>query len=440
MTHDHHQTFPPLRILISLPSVLLVGAGITASVLAALVRGLIALGWLGGSLATFLTVVLLVSGLLLAGGGVWWELRSSGKSFEERARSAILVAAADVAVLAAYLAMAREWDSLRMALVVLWVMGLLAVPLVLLPSVGRRIAVSVLVLLHFGGILTATTAVELPNNTAPWVPTSLWSRVYRPYLTFMYLNNAYHFYSPEPGPPTLVWFLVEFEDGVKPEWVKLITRDQCTTRLQYQRLLALTESTNRPTYTPPVRLTILGQRFFNAAKARGIELPQDYMSDLASRYREPTADAKRYISSYVRHVARTVRSKENPDARIKSIKVYRIVHQLIGAPQLKYMTPIDPVLYFPYFQGEFDTDGKLKKFHKGQQIIQWLNQGADGKMEMVTEEAQDPFLYWLLPVYRVPINPEKVTEDPSDWRLLDCFRDHAGVSTGLEEALKRKKK
>jgi hypothetical protein len=419
-------------------------AGIAACLLAAGLRGLINLGWLGGGFVTFLGVVLFLSGLLLACGGVWWELHGLGPSFEERARAAILVAAADSAVLASYLAMDKEWDSLRMALVVLWVVGLLAVPLVLLPSVGRRIAVSVMILLHFGGILTAVTAVELPNNTAPWVPTSLWTRLYRPYLTFMYLNNAYHFYSPEPGPPTLVWFLVEFEGGAKPKWVKLITRDQCVTRLQYQRLLALTESTNRHTATSSNKLVVLWERLSSQATRKGIKLPPDYMSDLAARYREPTPDAKRYISSYVRHVARTVRSDEDPDARIKGIKVYRIVHQLISAPQFEMgMRPIDPVLYYPYFQGEFDTDGKLKPFggrpDEGLSFIQWMGQDRDGKMAMQAERAQDPFLYWLLPIYRMPINPDKPANKLEEMTApIDCFREHAGIPTGLEEPTRRK--
>ena len=29
--------------------------------------------------------------------------------------------------------------------------------------------------------------------------------MFRHYLLFTYMNNAYHFYSPDPGPPTLLY-------------------------------------------------------------------------------------------------------------------------------------------------------------------------------------------------------------------------------------------
>ena len=224
MARQYPQASSPWQTLFALAAVRLVAAGIALSLLAAFLNGLSARHWVEGGFATFLRVLLFVSGLLLAGGGVWWHLRLAGLAFEERLASALLVAAADAAVLVSYLATDEAWDSLRLALVVLWVVGLLTVPLLLLPSFGRRIAVSVLVVLHFGGILTAVTSVGLSNGTAPWVPITLWSRVYRPYLSFMYLNNAYHFYSPEPGPPTLVWFLVEFDGKAPPRWLKLVNR------------------------------------------------------------------------------------------------------------------------------------------------------------------------------------------------------------------------
>lgn len=428
------EEFGPWRTFARTIPFRLVVAGLMATFVAEVLH------FVPGSLATFLQVLCICSGLLLAGGAVWWQLRCMGETFDERARSALIVAGAGAVVQSAYVAMDKSWDSLRLAVMVLQLCAIFAAGIVLLPSAGRRIAVSVLIVLHFAGILTAVTAVELPNNTAPWVPTTLWARIYRPYLTFMYLNNAYHFYSPEPGPPTLVWFLVEFEDGAEPEWVKLISRDQCATRLQYQRLLALTESTNRHTATPAAKLTVLWQRLSIQADRKGIKLPAEYMSDLASRYREPTDDAKKYISSYVRHVARTVRSKQKPDARIKGIKVYRIVHQLINAWQFEQgMWPTDPVLFFPYFQGEYDTEGRLKDFHEGAPFIQWMGQGANGKMQMQLEKAQDPFLYWLLPIYRLPINPDKPATKIEEMFLIDCFKAHAGVPTGLEEPARRKK-
>jgi hypothetical protein len=41
---------------------------------------------------------------------------------------------------------------------------------------------------------------------------------------------------------------------------------------------------------------------------------------------------------------------------------------------------VDPTLFWPYFQGEFDRDGNLK-------------------------DPNDPYLYWLIPIQRVATIP-----------------------------------
>ena len=66
----------------------------------------------------------------------------------------------------------------------------------------------------------------------------------------MYLNNAYHFYAPEPGPASFLWFRMIFED---PEgrtyghWIKIPDLDEKgwhknTLSLEYQRMLSVTEN------------------------------------------------------------------------------------------------------------------------------------------------------------------------------------------------------
>src|SRR6185437_5083979 len=122
---------------------------------------------------------------------------------------------------------------------------------VLLPRTGRRIVAVILVVLHFGGILTAITAVPPRNEPAPWLSMQSWTRIYRHYLTFAYLTNAYHFYSPDPGPPTLLWFHVEYADG-SYRWIKLPNRRESPVGLHHQRMPAATESTNNPIYGLPL--------------------------------------------------------------------------------------------------------------------------------------------------------------------------------------------
>jgi hypothetical protein len=134
----------------------------------------------------FLSVLLMVAGLLCAGGGVWWELTHPGPdNLEERSKTGSLVALASGTVLFSYLVLKLGgWDSLEDWMLVLWGITGVAVPVLMLPRVARRAIISCLVVFHFGGILTATTAVPAPGQPAPWLPTLVWNNVYRKYLTF----------------------------------------------------------------------------------------------------------------------------------------------------------------------------------------------------------------------------------------------------------------
>src|SRR5207244_2073818 len=99
------------------------------------------------------------------------------------------------------------WDSAALLFRVGTVLAAVGALVVLLPPFGRKIIASLFILFHFGGILTAVTSV----SPAPWLSTQIWTTVYRPYLFFLWMNNAYHFYSPEPGPANLMWFCIEYE-------------------------------------------------------------------------------------------------------------------------------------------------------------------------------------------------------------------------------------
>jgi hypothetical protein len=385
--------------------------------------------------------VVLIVGALCAGGlAIWWRLASLEDEFEERIWAAVLVAVGAGLILCCRAAMDESWDSLRMALrVFTFVAGAGAVVL-LLPRVGRRVVASLLVLFHFGGITTAVLAVAPHNGQpAPWLPTTIWNVVYRPYLQFAYLNNAYHFYSPEPGPPMLVWFLVEFEGEGKnkpdPQWLKLISREDCSTRLKYQRMLALTESTNQYNYAIPsmLKLEALARRRRVAGALHKPEpIPMSEFFDLQFQYKEPTKLTKIYLGSYVRHVARTVRSSQDPDAKVKRIKVYRLVHQIINAPQLKQgLTPTDPIFYLAYFEGEYNPDGQLVP--TTQPDLVWLERRTRGSADTLFEKGQDPFLYWMLPIYRAPKREGGTLRTIDDSKVIDCLKIHAGWPTGLGE-------
>jgi hypothetical protein len=328
-----------------------------------------------------------------------------------------------------------SWDTMRLALAVFAAVALLAAPLAVASVRVRRWTVSVLIVLHFGGIASAT----LSATPTPWLMGQVWNRVYRPYLEFMYLNNAYHFYAPEPGPASYLWCRLIYADanGQNPQgvWYKVPDvddqgRHQHNAALEYQRYLALIENIIPAEPTPPFfNLTPQGGQvpalFFQLRQINSpghvivigepppqLPVPFHPLVPTAGQYSMPNASSKRLIKSCVRHVAEVNLQPpaDLPGYHLEWIKAYRVRHEIpppelykLNAPPL---APNDPQLYQAFYLGRYDADGKL---------LDAPEYYANGALK----SAGDPFLYWLLPVLR---------EDPNDLRshVHDFCRKHAG--------------
>ncbi len=144
--------------------------------------------------------LLLVAALLLSARAAEQALRRFQENWDTRLEAASLLGLVSLVPLLGWPAMhSHGWDSGRMLMTALILVSLVATFLVLMPRTPRLAAISVLILFHFGGILTATVNVDPPGLVGSWLANRVWIYVYRPYLNFMYLGNAYHFYSPEPG-------------------------------------------------------------------------------------------------------------------------------------------------------------------------------------------------------------------------------------------------
>lgn len=343
--------------------------------------------------------------LLLIGIG----LLSAGVAVAIDPRSPLIIGlAAALAFLASWIGPNDQWDSARLALRVLGVVGGLAAFIVSLPSTFRRVVVSIIILLHFGGIIIAVASAD-----GSWLANQMWVYFYRPYLQFMYLNNAYHFYAPEPGPAPLLWFCVEYErepDGQRNlRWVKVPDADKDGNRirpdgnrlwpnLEYTRRLSLAESTNFPQAVLPVNLHLLADyRDREVANPEspvyGIPLSTQIPAALELQYREPSDVSKKWIALYARHVARTYRHQTKPQLEVVGIKVYRVTHQIILPNALASgVQPDDPEWFQPYFMGEFDKDGNMKAYARSVRL--WT---PDGRL---FETDRDPLLYWYIPIMR----------------------------------------
>ncbi len=410
---------------------------------------LLILAGLFAMMAAGITLLVVLSFLRLAPGGyrwgpliVWWFIAApmSGTAAalcwrKMRQNQPVAVAEESAALLllgalacyfcqnALYLAGAPEFlDSMRLFLGVLTLAALLGAALVVVPLNVRRGVLSLLICVHFVGIL-ATTLVVPP---APLVITQLWNRIYRPYLEFVYLTNAYHFYAPEPGPASYLWFRVIFEDdkgNVAGDWFKVPNlddkyRSRHATGLSYQRHLALTEHTVATTSTPAFydfqQNAITPAPFFNSRLRHIPQLApkqnplgvQDTKVDVAipwhpdmlpaAQYKPPTDWVKKLLTSYSRHVL-SVATLDGYTTR--SVKVYRVVHLgPVGPSMVAYLNdvaePTDPDTYYAIYYGEYDLSGQV----------------IDG---------YDPFLYWVLPTIK-----EQPTSRDSRYR---CYtRKHAG--------------
>jgi hypothetical protein len=301
-----------------------------------------------------------------------------------------LIAAA--AAFAAIYAIPESWDSLRIVARVLTGLALFGALVTVLPRRAWVAVISGLALLHFSGILTAVFG---PPPT-PWLVTQTWTRGSRPYLQFMYLNNAYQFYSPDPGPASIFWACIHYEKpdahGKRTEWVKLPQRPQHLRdplALTYFRRLSLVEMTammaqpaNFGSGGNPGALSGEARDVLERRKAAAVEVPfiPAWPLELQCRI-PPAAVVKDVIPSYARHIMRELR---DPGRTPKFVRLFRVEHRIINPHEMvgyeagewneeKKLDPMDPRTFLPYYYGQFDAEGRLMN-------------------------SKDPLLYWVVPI------------------------------------------
>ena len=285
-----------------------------------------------------------------------------------------------------------------------------------LPVNYRKVAASLLVLLHFGGILCAVTSPD----RQPWLSNVVGVGFYRPYLDFMYLTNAYHFYSPEPGPASQLWFCIKYkanaEGTAAVRWYKMPQRPNDMTdplALSYYRRLSLTQQMEN---VIPGIITdeMKRQRLMKAQGKDGI--PMDTYSPFEAQYRLPPDTVREHLlPSFVRHVASMPENQHDDGVTpIESIKVYRVEHAIPSPADLKIGVKFyDETTYRPFYMGEFNTDGALL-------------------------DPADPLLYWLIPILWEPKDQNVPAwhtprTNPDEFRIVDGVKRHTGSDHNLKQ-------
>jgi len=322
------------------------------------------------------------------------------------------------------LGLPAHWDSIQMLNRVLAVIALLGGALVALPVNWRYGLLSAAAMIHFGAILVAVTWPE----PAPWLSNQLAGRFYMPYYRFMYLGNAYHFYSPEPGPANHLFALVQFQvDGKeKPEfgWIDIPNRRdhfKDPLGMTYYRRLSLTELVSQSTPASGMQFNyakLQAQELRKKATVvseNGSKMPVPLNADIDPidiQYRVAYTQLRgQTLPSYAKHIAseyETPAEPGKPGRHVVSVKLFRVEHRVIPAQAFldKYddngnrvergTSPFHPVTYRPYYLGEYNPAGELTN-------------------------PLDPMLYWLVPI--VPRKPLNENEDA----YIDYMSDYAGA-------------
>jgi hypothetical protein len=318
-------------------------------------------------------------------------------------------AAWGLGALAAFVGIAglpAHWDDFRLLLGVLTLLAASGAVLQSVPRAWRLRALTIVLLFHFGGIFMATTA---PTPT-PWLNEQVFSRIYNPYLQFLYLRNAYHFYSPDPGPASLIFCLLRTEtgeerlaDGTKQKtysykWVIHPKRPEDVKDplgLSYYRRLALAEHIARA--TPAAALPLSFEQNELSIRRRETPIPMMPNEPAATQYRLPLPDLMRVVvPSYAQHVI--LDHTPNADAARKTtVKIYRVEHRTLGVGEfIRGNGPYHPSTYRPHFIGEFDVFGALV-------------------------DPQERMLYWLVPV----LARTGPGADPKQKSYVDYLSAHA---------------
>jgi hypothetical protein len=297
---------------------------------------------------------------------------------------------------------------------------------------------------HFSAILSAITS---PPPT-PWLTDQYWQRISRPYCQFAYMNNAYQFYSPDPGPARELWACVEYrplqegesaDDPVSAADLKELELSEdpnstpdCTwfyipkREVNYKDPLGLTfyrhlsVSENVAQYVP--RGYVPFQVEQDKALSRRTHEPIPRMLNKVERPIPNDLVSRQILPSYARHLAHACAT---PGKMVKSVRIYCVTHDIASLAQLhgveagtarqkEPMSPYNPSLYLPYYQGRFARDGRLV-------------------------DPTDPMLYWLVPIIQdagrdVPLDRAEYRRNGGyEHYFTDYVSRHAGCKRPIKE-------
>jgi hypothetical protein len=195
---------------------------------------------------------------------------------------------------------------------------------------------SISAMLHFFGIFLAVVG---SSSSMVFPPPPLVNSIYesppaQTYVTGIFMNNAYRFYAPEPGPTTVVWCILKYDDD-KSMWYELPRRSRFPTRAAYQRHLSVSMLLDND--------------------SRSLQLPSNFPPALAQG---PISEL--VLSSYIRHLGKTQAKHPLTGSALSRIGIYRVQHFTPTGDEIRHQQRhmTDLVYYQPWYMGTFDLHGR----------------------------------------------------------------------------------
>jgi hypothetical protein len=113
-----------------------------------------------------------------------------------------------------------------------------------------QMALSGLLVVHLLAICAPPIALATRSGDAPSPAIAPVFNTLRPYIDALYLNHAYFFFAPDPGPSHIARYEIDFEDGRKTLTGQFPDRTAHWPRLLYHRHFMLAETLN-DRFAPP---------------------------------------------------------------------------------------------------------------------------------------------------------------------------------------------
>jgi hypothetical protein len=195
--------------------------------------------------------------------------------------------------------------------------------------------VNALIILHLAALLLMVAGGGTGTFSSPPLVARA-SAITAPYVRFTGMQNAYRFFAPDPGPATVLWTRLVYEDG-KVRWI------ECPGRESHPRSLAF----HRELYPA----MMLGMQ--TASPGTPVVPAYPHLTDIGFTY----------AFSFVRHLAATsARAADDGKARqVRTVELFVVTHAIRTPSQVRQGWRADDLrLYQTTHLGEFRTDGRLQ--------------------------------------------------------------------------------